>query len=361
MWTGLGKNPLAFWAGLSRVLLGVMFVGFQPLVAPTMGQWWWGFVVYLLLALVGQYMISRDLAGQVRVIGFGLVDIAVITFIVHRMGSVSTTLAALYIYHGVVNALVVKRRAALALALVGSLSYLAVLTAEWKGWLPHAPDAISGIHGELSGKAAAASGLVVAMLTIATTIVVSRLVRGIRKRERRLVLANEMLHQLAERDPLTQLYNRRYLLDRIDYELARVRRGHPLALLLVDLDHFKAVNDVQGHLEGDRMLRHVAAVFERVTRETDAVGRFGGDEFIVVLPDTEPAQAINVAERLVVDVRAECGAPTAKTPITASVGLGIAATDDSASDLVGRADRAAYRAKDAGGDRIAVEQQRDDD
>jgi diguanylate cyclase (GGDEF)-like protein len=355
VWAALEKNPLAFWAGLSRVLLGVMFVGLQPLVAPTMGHWWWGFFAYLLIALVGQYMISRDMAGQLRVIGFGLIDIAVITFIVHRMGSVSTTMASLYIFHGVVNALVVKRRAALALALLGSLSYLAILIAEWEGWLAHAPDAISATHGELGGRAAAASALVVAMLTIASTLVVSRLVRSIRRRERQLVRANEMLHNLAERDPLTQLYNRRYLLDRIDYELARVRRGHPLALLLVDLDGFKAVNDVHGHLEGDHVLRRVAAVFKRATRETDVVGRFGGDEFVIVLPDSDPDQARNVADRLVVDVRAECGTPDAKTPITASVGLGVAAAEDSANDLVGRADRAVYLAKAAGGDQIAVE------
>ena len=348
-----GNRPLAFRAALSRILIALLFLTLQPLITPSMTRWWWVFAIYLVSALIGQYMIWKGVGGQARALGFGLVDIAVISFIVSRLGSLSTVFTSLYIFLGIVNALVVRRWVAMALALLASLAYAAVLAGEWQGWLPHAPDvAIIGTSGEFDGREAIASWVTVSVLLAGTTAVVSRLVIAIRERELQLIRANQQLEELSQRDPLTQLYNRRYLLTRLEVELARVRRGHPLALLLVDLDHFKAVNDTQGHLEGDAVLRRVAAALERATREIDIAGRFGGDEFVVVLPDTDAAQAAIVAERLIAEIRVEGRKTDADAPVTASVGLSTGRPGDNTGDILRRADEAAYRAKADGGNRL---------
>src|SRR5690606_35897552 len=99
--------------------------------------------------------------------------------------------------------------------------------------------------------------------------------------------------------PLTQLYNRRHLMERLESELARVRRGKPLAVVMVDLDRFKRVNDDTGHQRGDSLLQDLARGLARAVREADVVGRYGGDEFVVILPDTSPADAEIAAARVV--------------------------------------------------------------
>jgi len=352
---GLGNNPLAFRAALSRILVVLLFLMLLPIAAPAMGKWLWVFGLYLLSAVIWQYLIWRDLGGQLRAIGGGLADITLITFMVQRMGSVSTVLISLYIFLGVVNALVVRRPVAIGLALTGALAYVAVLIAECNGWIPHAPDGDFGTAVQIDGRQAVAAGVIVSALMLGTTLVVSRLVRAHRRRELLLIAANEQLKQLSERDPLTQLYNRRHLLSRIDIELARVERGHPLSLLLVDLDKFKAVNDAHGHLQGDELLRRVAAALEHAIRASDVAGRFGGDEFVIVLPDTEAQQATVVADRLIADVRATAEQTNPRSPVTASVGLALARESDTASDLLRRADEATYQAKADGGNRLATE------
>src|SRR5690606_28138253 len=105
------------------------------------------------------------------------------------------------------------------------------------------------------------------------------------------------LKQQAERDPLTGLFNRRYLTATMDRELARVRReGRPLSLMLIDVDHFKSVNDVLGHQAGDECLIRLATLLRINTRESDVVCRWGGDEFLVLLPTLPCEAALERAE-----------------------------------------------------------------
>jgi diguanylate cyclase (GGDEF)-like protein len=139
----------------------------------------------------------------------------------------------------------------------------------------------------------------------------------------------------------------------LERELARSRRGHPLALLMIDLDNFKLVNDEHGHLRGDEVLMQIAGALERSTRFSDVAGRYGGDEFAVILPDTDVEQARRVAGRLVEGIREVGARVDAKKPVTASVGIAVAESNDDARSLHRRADEAAYRAKQRGGDRIA--------
>ncbi len=134
-----------------------------------------------------------------------------------------------------------------------------------------------------------------------------------------------------------------------------MHRGHPMAILMMDLDRFKHVNDEQGHLAGDELLRRIAVAIQECTRAIDVVGRFGGDEFVALLPDTDTEQALVVAERLVRTVHQVGTEADPRRPVTASLGLAIAQPEDSLTMLLSAADEGAYRAKQAGGDRVHLE------
>jgi two-component system, cell cycle response regulator len=162
---------------------------------------------------------------------------------------------------------------------------------------------------------------------------------------------------LALTDELTGLYNRRYLLAHLDELVARVTRdGLEAAVLLFDIDHFKRVNDTYGHAAGDDVLRELAARATNTVRSVDLVARLGGEEFVVVMPETGPAIANAVAERLRQAVANEPFAIRAsddRLPITVSIGVAsAAAAGDDRDRLLTRADDALYRAKADGRNRI---------
>jgi len=164
------------------------------------------------------------------------------------------------------------------------------------------------------------------------------------------------LHELATRDPLTNLYNRRAFEDAALREEAQARRsGYPLSLLLVDLDHFKRVNDTAGHAAGDALLVAVCRILLDTLRRSDVCGRVGGDEFCALLPATNHEGALRAAERLREAVRATRFDVLAEiNPVTLSVGVATLASGrvDSYDALVARADKALYVAKEAGRDRV---------
>ena len=165
------------------------------------------------------------------------------------------------------------------------------------------------------------------------------------------------LEKQATHDPLTELYNRRYVFNIIENELKRYRRyGDRFSLILIDADHFKRVNDTYGHGAGDAVLRHISDSCMRSVREADVVGRFGGEEFIIVLPRTSATEAANVAERIRATLR-QSGFNWQDRPINVTLSLGIAeAGPDAASfdDLLKSADSALYAAKRAGRDQVAI-------
>lgn len=164
------------------------------------------------------------------------------------------------------------------------------------------------------------------------------------------------LEDLAYRDELTELPNRRGASRQIDVLISRARRhGHQLALLLVDADRFKAVNDEHGHAVGDIVLRELSARLRERVRREDVVGRWGGEEFVVALPETTPDGAAAVAESLRAGVaRTPIEADGTSLPVTISIGVA-AWTGQDLDDLVSRADRALYAAKAAGRDRVVLE------
>ena len=158
------------------------------------------------------------------------------------------------------------------------------------------------------------------------------------------------------RDTLTGLYNRAYLLNQIGVLADQsASRGAGLAVLMLDIDHFKQINDRHGHLTGDAVLRQVAAVLRESTRAEDLVARFGGEEFVVVLPVSVPDLATERAERIRSSI-AERGVVTDGTEIrvTASIGLAFAGPGSArnATALIATADEALYQAKADGRNRV---------
>ncbi len=170
-------------------------------------------------------------------------------------------------------------------------------------------------------------------------------------------LAHDRLERLAAVDPLTDAYNRRFGLARLREEFSRaVRAENPLGVLMLDLDHFKAVNDTYGHLVGDRVLRAVARACRRVVREGDVLVRYGGEEFLVLLPGAGAEDLAEVGERLRRAI-AETSVMDGEQRISITVSVGGAIyrdTSDSPDSLVALADQALYEAKEAGRDRLVL-------
>ena len=167
------------------------------------------------------------------------------------------------------------------------------------------------------------------------------------------------LREMAATDMLTGLPNRRHFLGQLEQEKARVSRAEEkcAAVLMIDIDHFKVVNDSFGHAAGDHVLRHLATLMKEDLRKIDTLGRLGGEEFAVILPGADQAAAEIFAERLRKQV-AETPAVLDKwtIPVTISIGVTeIKPGDDSADDALTRADRALYRAKECGRNRVTVE------
>ncbi|EXJ17257.1 GGDEF domain-containing protein [Imhoffiella purpurea] len=183
-------------------------------------------------------------------------------------------------------------------------------------------------------------------------IEMSRLVRDLRKTNQDLRAVNARAEKLARTDPLTGIANRRYFMERLRLSIEHSQsRGHALSLLMIDLDHFKDINDRFGHVGGDSALIAVASLLVSQLRAVDLSGRFGGEEFILFMQDAALPEATKVAERL----RERIGTLrpcTEEVRISASIGVTELAPDDDPESLIKRADTLLYRAKTGGRDRV---------
>jgi diguanylate cyclase (GGDEF)-like protein len=178
----------------------------------------------------------------------------------------------------------------------------------------------------------------------------------LREKNRQLEEVLAKMETLAMTDQLTGLFNRRYFSSALEKEFGRaVRYNHPSSCLMIDIDHFKSINDEYGHDAGDRTLKDVAQVLRTCLRQTDTLARWGGEEFIVLLPETPQANALQVASRILRSV-STCEYSSCPGRITVSIGLAgmPAASIDTPDKLVAAADRSLYEAKAKGRNRVEV-------
>ena len=173
-----------------------------------------------------------------------------------------------------------------------------------------------------------------------------------------LELLKEKLEQQARQDYLTGLFNRRFFMEQGHAELIRAQRyHHPLSLLMLDIDNFKKINDKHGHQSGDTVLKRLADVMRKVLRTVDIIGRMGGEEFAVLMPETDLKRAAEVAERLREEVA--CSEVTLETGMGLyfKVSIGVASIKDKDTDLnalLNQADKALYQAKESGRNRVCI-------
>ncbi len=165
----------------------------------------------------------------------------------------------------------------------------------------------------------------------------------------------DQVKSMAIRDALTSLYNYGYFKETLHYEVEKCRRYNtPLSLLFLDIDDFKRVNDTLGHLKGDKILRQVGAILKKGIRQADLVCRYGGDEFVMLLSQTAPDQAMVLAERLRQKIaQSSMNRLEQRLTITASIGVAGLGPEMGMEDLIRAADEAHYRAKQAGKNRVA--------
>jgi two-component system cell cycle response regulator len=176
--------------------------------------------------------------------------------------------------------------------------------------------------------------------------------------QQKLLDIQEALRHEATHDHLTGLWNRRMVIAHLDRERSRAGRNHrPLAVAVADLDHFKEINDRHGHAAGDEVLKAAAARMRSVLRDYDAIGRYGGEEFLIVMPERTVPEALGIAERAREAVCAESiEAGGAQVTVSLTVGLAWSANgDEDGAALIHAADQALYRAKAAGRNRCEVQ------
>lgn len=186
-----------------------------------------------------------------------------------------------------------------------------------------------------------------------------RLVEG----NRRLEQALEQIRQIAIRDDLTQTFNRRHLMDLLMHQKAIADRGHyRFSLCMLDLDYFKHINDRHGHLAGDQALKAVADILQFQVRVGDILGRYGGEEFLVLLSETTLMGAVETADRLRQRIEQDAAEHMpGKIPVTASIGVTEYAPGEPIQATLSRADRALYCAKEAGRNCVRMEPPPSDD
>jgi len=196
---------------------------------------------------------------------------------------------------------------------------------------------------------------------LATTL--NRMAEALQTRNTSLEASQERLKQLAEHDPLTGLPNRTLLLDRLEVAIERSLRSRaPLALLFLDIDHFKVVNDTLGHAAGDALLRSFASVLKAQVRKSDTVARFAGDEFVVLLERIGGVDdARRIAQSIVEHARGRRGDGARMVEVSTSVGIAMYVEGETSDSLLHRADDALYEAKRTGRDQVSVADHRSSD
>lgn len=198
---------------------------------------------------------------------------------------------------------------------------------------------------------------------INTQLRISSMQKELEQKHSDLLEKNKILAQLAITDPLTGLLNKGYLMKRLKSEVARSSRySETISCMMVDVDFFKKINDSQGHLVGDTVLKHIARIIKDATRSTDIVTRYGGEEFFVICPNSTLDGVINLAERVRYNVENTPFIVDQNTSLSLTVSIGVKCavfdpavdTEIASSTLIHDADLALYKAKSSGRNRVEI-------
>jgi diguanylate cyclase (GGDEF)-like protein len=200
--------------------------------------------------------------------------------------------------------------------------------------------------------------LTLTLLSVVTNILTRDDMRQIEHQNELLIAREAQLRELSVRDPVTGVFNRRYMEETLERELHRARRKQQsLGVILVDVDHFKHVNDHYGHAAGDAVLQFLGECFRSVVRGADIVCRYGGDEFVFMLPEASLEDTRRLADELLAVVARRIQERDRRRPVNVTLSLGVAAYPQHGQDgsaLLAAADVALYRAKRAGRNRVEV-------
>jgi diguanylate cyclase (GGDEF)-like protein len=320
----ISRTLLGVWGGGTSIYL-VTLVFVPPPKSGLAADW---FIVVLGYSMFAGFLLFRRTLAYWAIDLNGYVGVFCASVVVAASGDSATPYALFYLWVTVLSCHFLPLLRAIPQIALVPLGYLFALkaaggTVPWVRW------------GLLS----------------ATVAVVGFSVAFLRRQAGALL---SILASQARTDALTGLLNRRAFAEDLEAEVARARRtGHPLALIMADLDHFKAINDRCGHPAGDEVLKAVGAVLQRQCRQMDTAFRIGGEEFAIIVPDADISVAAALAERVRGSVRTELLGPYA--PVTLSLGVASfpAHADDSVA-LAAAADASCYRAKRQGRDRIVV-------
>jgi diguanylate cyclase (GGDEF)-like protein len=318
--------------------------------------------------LVGNNLAVRRGWDQARVYVLSTRALLAMTLVawwlhIHIAGTPFTLLALLIPTTAVVTAWLLDEQTGWLYLVVGSAGLVVMLVAESTGALTfmpiidHAQDQPMSFF--LGSRYGAVHVLMYFAFAIVTMQMLLRLQRDLTRRNEALSAASRKLEVLAMTDPLTALFNRRTIMDMINKELSRsARRGTRFSVVMADIDNFKTVNDTFGHDAGDRVLREIATLLAQNFRPYDIVGRFGGEEFLVVIKDTNLEEGRALAERTRASIADRTVPLREGASIRVTVSFGCTAVDpdhpQTVDKLLRRADEALYESKKAGKNRVTA-------
>ena len=274
-----------------------------------------------------------------------LVSVALATFLVldqpHTAVNSKVVFEAYFLAIGA-TCLRYDRRACVVAGLVAVGEYLAIVWVADTFWVLNETELYAPfIYGAFNWSAQISRMILLLTASVLSFVVVTR---------------TQELLRLSTRDPLTGLYNRAYLHERVAIEVSRARRtGQPLAIAMIDVDHFKFFNDTHGHAAGDQVLNTIAEVLRRAFRTTDVVSRYGGEEFVVAMPDTDIAAATHKLERVRQSIETTPTLTSGGKTVSVTISAGVAGFPNDGTEeehLLAVADERLFAAKDAGRNRI---------